>query len=113
MVAQRVSSSLHVVRVTALVRQGGAYVPAYTLEDGAATSLSAESTIAARLSETRQPLHVALGDPSSWIEREASAADHAALAGLRAELLLPLAVKDRLLSILSLGPKRSEKPYSP
>ena len=28
-------------------------------------------------------------------------------------LLLPLAVKDTLLGILSLGPKRSEEPYSP
>ena len=29
------------------------------------------------------------------------------------ELLLPLASRDKLLGILSLGPKQSEEPYSP
>jgi len=39
--------------------------------------------------------------------------DRGALAGLGAELLLPLSVKDKLLGALSLGPKLSEEPYSP
>ena len=42
----------------------------------------------------------------------APAADLATLRTLSTELLLPLAAQHRLLGILSLGPKRSEEPYS-
>jgi sigma-B regulation protein RsbU (phosphoserine phosphatase) len=35
------------------------------------------------------------------------------LAALTPELLLPLSVKEQLLGFISLGPKRSEEPYSP
>jgi phosphoserine phosphatase RsbU/P len=112
-VGQRVATSLHVIRLAALLRQDGAYAPAYRLGDGPAVRLPAHSSVAARLRESRQPLRVSLADPASWVNREADPGDRDALAALQAELLLPLAVKGKLLGILSLGPKRSEEPYSP
>src|SRR5206468_1433667 len=112
-VGQRVATSLHVQRIAALLREGNAFVPAYRLGDGPAVRLGVVSSVALRLRETGAPLRVDLSDPLSWASREADPADRAVLQVLGAELLLPLAVKDNLLGILSLGPKRSEEPYSP
>ena len=112
-VGQRVATSLHVQHLAALLRQNGAYAPAYRLGELPAVRLGADSVVAARLRESRQPLRVDLADPASWVSREAGPDDRAALSALGSELLLPLAVKDTLLGILSLGPKRSEEPYSP
>ncbi|HEY8151620.1 MAG TPA: SpoIIE family protein phosphatase [Vicinamibacteria bacterium] len=112
-VGQRVATSLHVQHVAALLRQDGAYAPAYRLGPLPEVRLSADSRVAAHLRESREPLRVNLADPASWVSREAGPEDRAALAALESELLLPLAVKDTLLGILSLGPKRSEEPYSP
>jgi sigma-B regulation protein RsbU (phosphoserine phosphatase) len=91
-VGQRISSSLHVPRLSVLVRQDGGYVSAYAMGDGAPVELSAQSPLIVRLAETRQPVQP----------------DHAGV-----ELALPLAVKDDLLAVLCLGPKQSEEPYSP
>jgi phosphoserine phosphatase RsbU/P len=112
-VGLRVATSLHVQRIAALLRADGAFVPAYRLGDGPAVRLAVSSSVALRLRETRTPLRVDLSDPTSWVSRDADADDRAVLAALGTELLLPLAVKDNLLGILSLGPKRSEEPYSP
>ena len=109
-VGQRVATSLHVQHLAVLVRQNGAYAPAYRLGELPAVRLAADSLVAARLRESRQPLRVGLEDPASWVSREAGPDDRAALSALESELLLPLAVKDTLLGILSLGPKRSEEP---
>jgi sigma-B regulation protein RsbU (phosphoserine phosphatase) len=111
-VGQRVAISLHVQHLAALVRQDGAYVCAYRLGERPDVRLAASSRLAGRLRESREPLRVNLADPASWVSREAGPEDRAALVALESELLLPLAVKDTLLGILSLGPKRSEEPYS-
>jgi sigma-B regulation protein RsbU (phosphoserine phosphatase) len=112
-VGQRVADTLHVTRLVALLRQDGAYASAYRVGEAPEVRLSAASPIAMRLRDSRQPLRVDLGDAASWVNREADASDRATLAALESELLLPLAVKDSLLGIVSLGPKRSEEPYSP
>jgi len=52
-------------------------------------------------------LKISQVNPEPWMEAERERLDT-----LSAELLLPLAVKDRLLGFLSLGPKLSEEPYS-
>jgi sigma-B regulation protein RsbU (phosphoserine phosphatase) len=91
-VGQRIAASLHVPRLSVLVRQDGRYVSAYAMGEGAPVELPAESPLVARLAETRQPVQ----------------ADHAGV-----ELALPLAVKGDLLAVLCLGPKQSEEPYSP
>lgn len=54
-------------------------------------------------------------DPNSWMHKAPgmSEEERTRLAALTPELLLPLSVKEQLLGFISLGPKRSEEPYSP
>jgi sigma-B regulation protein RsbU (phosphoserine phosphatase) len=109
-VATRIAAALHVDRIALLVREEDGFAPAYggagTLPDGART--------AELLRRDRAPLRVYLDDASSWVHREALGEDEMGwLRETGAELLLPLAVKDRLLGVLTLGHKRSEEPYTP
>jgi len=67
-----------------------------------------------RLKKEREPARVYFHDPNSWIYREPDMTEdeRAKLAELESELLLPLAVKDRLIGFMSLAPKLSEQPYT-
>lgn len=87
-VTERISNALHVSRVTALIPSGGAFVPAYATAGEAVFELPVGDPILARLRADRQPI---------------SRSD---------DLLLPIGTSDDLHGILSLGPKRSEEPYS-
>ena len=64
------------------------------------------------LMRSNQPATLYREDPDGWFlladERERSTLDL-----LRAELLLPLAGRDRLLGVMTLGAKRSQEAYSP
>jgi sigma-B regulation protein RsbU (phosphoserine phosphatase) len=109
-VTETVSSALHVSRVAALVRRNGRFVPAHALGYGPSAvtvSFPADDTFTERL--RRQPLRANAPNEQMAGNPDASGVFKA----LGAELLLPLAANDRLLGFLSLGPKRSEAPYSP
>ncbi len=110
MVARRISESLHVERVVALVRADGSFVPAFALGYPCAPAVrfAAGGTAAEELARQQAPLYV-----DSWVQAErVSDEDRGALAALESRLLLPLVGKDVLRGFLSLGPKRSEEPYS-
>jgi phosphoserine phosphatase RsbU/P len=84
-VCRRISDSLHVEQIAVLVREGSFFRPAL------ATGYPA-------------PLDIAIpGD----IEP-----DPKTLARLDSQLLLPLAARKEVLGYISLGPKKSEEPYS-
>jgi len=85
-VANRISESLHVPRVAVLLNGGGAFEVAYAVGYSA-------------------PPHVRIPANGTAIEK-------AAQEQLEAELVLPLSLNQKVLGILSLGPKRSEEPYS-
>jgi sigma-B regulation protein RsbU (phosphoserine phosphatase) len=57
---------------------------------------------------------VFLNDRDSWLYREEGMGDEerTKLAALHSELLLPLSVREKLLGFISLGPKKSEEPYT-
>jgi sigma-B regulation protein RsbU (phosphoserine phosphatase) len=106
-VTETISKALHVPRVAALVRHNGDFSPVQArgfAEPVPPVRIASESALVARLSRDRRALRAALvtGDD----------AENNDLRQLDAELLLPLAAHDRLLGFLSLGPKRSEAPYS-
>ncbi len=111
-VTSTISSTLHVPRVAALLRSNGSYTAAHALGFGSTPPIkfSAAGTVAEKLQRSREPVRVSL-TRESWATQEAE--DRKQLETLGTELLLPLAVKDRLLGFLSLGPKLSEEPYSP
>jgi sigma-B regulation protein RsbU (phosphoserine phosphatase) len=107
-VTDTIASALHINRVVALTRQNGDFVPAYALGFGPAVPnvrFSVKGSIAERLARQQQPLR----GSAQAIEH---AEDKRALDALTAEVLLPMSANDRLLGFLSLGPKRSEAPYS-
>jgi sigma-B regulation protein RsbU (phosphoserine phosphatase) len=114
-VAARIAKALHVQRIAMLLRDGPEFQPAFVLgepkRDG--NGIGESWKIAELLQETRKPLHVYFEDKSSWIHRSnVSEAEREWLQSTKAELLLPLAVKTKLLGFINLGPKKSEEPYS-
>ncbi len=115
-VAARISETLHVPQVAVLLGGGGFYRPAFAM--GYATlptvAFPTKTGTAMVLKSQKEPARVFLNDRDSWVYREDGISDEerGKLATLRSELLLPLAVRDKLLGFISLGPKRSEEPYT-
>ena len=115
-VARRISETLHVERIAMLVNRGGRYEPAYATgyAETPAVSFDEGTGAAAVLALNREPLRVYFDDPDSWVYRSAemNGAETERLQALDTQLLLPLAVREKMVGIVSLGPKRSEEPYS-
>ncbi|MBZ5535195.1 MAG: SpoIIE family protein phosphatase [Acidobacteriia bacterium] len=114
-VSKSIADTLHVLRVAVLLRAGGIYAPAYALGFGDSPPVSFPESAGAveYLRRTREPLRVYLEDPDSWVNREfIPSGERKQLEDLKAQLLLPLAVKENLLGFMTLGPKLSEEPYS-
>ncbi len=113
-VAARISNTLHIPQVAVLLG-GEPYRPAYALGyDSSPNVTFASSTGTIKLLQAQnEPARVYFDDPDSWLYRDpVNDDDRAKLSQLHAELLLPLSARDHLLGFISLGPKRSEEPYS-
>jgi sigma-B regulation protein RsbU (phosphoserine phosphatase) len=115
-VAQQISGSMHVPRIAMLVRDDGHYGPAYALGFSAPpeTVFALNGGTVEHIQRSREPLRVYFDDPDSWIYREPSMteSDRERLHKLEAQLLLPLAFKEKLIGFMSLSSKQSEEPYS-
>src|SRR5579872_6821160 len=115
-VAARISETLHIRQVAVLLRVNGSFQPAYALGYTTAPNVAftPSAGTAKVLEAQREPARVYLDDPDSWLYREpeVSEEERAKLAELQSELLLPLSTRDKLLGFISLGPKRSDEPYS-
>lgn len=115
-VARGIAQTLGATRVATLLDHGGAYTPAHALGYGDApppVRFAANGPIAVNLAELRRPLRIYFDDAQSWANKHLdSAAERGALTDLGSELLLPLAVKNKLLGFLSLGPRVNEAPYT-
>jgi phosphoserine phosphatase RsbU/P len=85
-VAHRISESLHISRVAVLLNGDGRFQVAYALGYPVPPDVSIPADTA---------------DPEDRARHE-----------LGAELVLPLSLNQKVLGLLSLGPKRSEEPYS-
>ena len=111
-VTHRIADTLHVPRISVLLRDG----KGYRLEGagggaGAAVVLEPEARSIAHLRAARGPAVVYFDKPDDWL-RDAPAGERQALKQLDAQLLLPLTGRDDLIGVMALGPKRSEEPYS-
>jgi phosphoserine phosphatase RsbU/P len=115
-VAGRISETLHVPQVAVLLGGGGFYVPSFATGYGGLPNVAfpSKTGTAMVLKNQREPARVFLNDRDSWLYREEGIGDdeRSKLATLQSELLLPLAVRDKLLGFISLGPKRSEEAYT-
>jgi len=115
-VAGRISETLHIPRIAVLLGGAEPYRPAYALGyDALPDVVFAPGTGTVNLlQKQRDPARVYFDDPDSWLYREpqVSEEDRGKLAQLQTEVLLPLNARDKLLGFISLGPKRSDEPYS-
>ena len=115
-VAARISETLHVPQVAVLLGGAGFYRPAFAMGYASlpAVAFPSKTGTAMVLKSQKEPARVFLNDRESWLYREEGISDEerGKLATLQSELLLPLAVRDKLLGFISLGPKRSEEPYT-
>jgi phosphoserine phosphatase RsbU/P len=112
-VARRIADSLHVSRIAMFLERGNLYQPAYALGYGSLPSVALPgNTTTVRLLKTEQsPARIYFDDPQSWVHA-APEPEQEALQQLEAQVLLPVSLDSRLLGLISLGPKKSEVPYS-
>jgi phosphoserine phosphatase RsbU/P len=113
-VADRIAASPHVPRIAVLLQQNRIYRPAYSLGYAVAPQAELAETTATieHLRAASEPVRVYFDDDESWVNSSLPETERRELAALQPQLLLSLAVKDKLLGIVSLGEKRSEEPYS-
>lgn len=114
-VTSRIAETLHVPRIAVLLGSE-IYRPAYAFGGGDVSSVEFSRTAGTVkvLQRENAPAMVYPKDRDSWIYRESDVSEKERddLSRLKSELLLPLAVRDKLLGFISLGAKRSEEPYT-
>ncbi len=93
-VTRRLSEALHVRHVGAFLAEDGRFTATHTVDLALLPVLSFAPALE-RMRQTHEPVRLPAGRD-----------------GTPAGLLLPLAVKDRLLGFIALGEKQSEEPYS-
>jgi phosphoserine phosphatase RsbU/P len=113
-ISRRISEVLHVPQVAVWLRGSNVFqlqqaVGVHLLEP---VLLPERSATVQNLARTNRPATVYRDRPAEWL-MEAGPDERQALDAVNAELLLPLPGRERLLGMMSLGPKRSEEPYTP
>jgi phosphoserine phosphatase RsbU/P len=113
-VSRRISEVLHVSSIAVYLRHGRSFGIEHCIgvSDDVPKRFEESSSTVRNLARSNQPATLYRENPDGWFlladDREREALDT-----LGAELLLPLAGRDKLLGFISLGPKRSEEPYTP
>jgi phosphoserine phosphatase RsbU/P len=112
-ITERISQTLHVQRISFLLRQGKLFQLQYAqgTRSTSEISLPENSSTMRALAIDRSPKRVYREDPDPWLAL-AAPAEVAVLDQLDAELLLPLPGRASLIGVMVLGPKLSEEPYS-
>ena len=111
-VTTRIAQSLHVPRIAILLGGGGRFVPACALGYPAlpAATIPEESVTVKRLRK-QQHAFVQFDNEDSWVQLT-EGVERESLEQLKAELLIPLTLNEKILGIMSLGAKQSEEPFS-
>jgi sigma-B regulation protein RsbU (phosphoserine phosphatase) len=112
-ITQRISQTLHVERISFLLRSGKLFQLQYAEGLPCATdiSLPENSSTMRALAIDRSPKRVYRERPDPWLAL-AAPSEVSVLDQLEAELLLPLPGRSNLIGVMALGPKLSEEPYS-
>lgn len=116
MVLKSLAETLHIDRLAVLLRTGNSFqlTRAIGLDGLAAESvqLPVNSTTVRNLMRINTPVTLYRQNPDGWLLL-ASTSERNLLETLSAEVLLPLSGRDQLMGLMTLGPKRSEEPYTP
>jgi phosphoserine phosphatase RsbU/P len=112
-IVERIGQTLHVERISFLLRRGNRFSLQYAQGIPATidVSLADNSSTIRALAIGRSPKQVYLERPDPWLAL-APASELSVLSQLDAELLLPLPGRSGLIGVMALGPKLSEEPYS-
>ncbi len=112
-ITERISQTLHVERISFLLREGKLFQLQYAegIPCAADISLPENSSTMRALSIDRSPKRVYRERPDPWLVL-AAPSEVSVLDQLDAELLLPLPGRSNLIGVMALGPKLSEEPYS-
>jgi sigma-B regulation protein RsbU (phosphoserine phosphatase) len=112
-ITERIGQTLHVERISFLLRQGKLFRLQYSqgLPGPIDVSLPENSSTMRALAIDRSPKQVFRDHPDPWLAL-AAPSEVTVLDRLDAELLLPLPGRSSLIGVMALGPKRSEEPYS-
>jgi phosphoserine phosphatase RsbU/P len=112
-ITERIGQTLHVDRISFLLRQGNLFRLRYAegIPTGIDISLADNSSTIRSLTIDRSPKRVYREHPDPWLAL-AAPTEVSVLDQLGAELLLPLTGRASLIGVMALGPKLSEEPYS-
>ena len=112
-VTKSISASLHVANIAFLVNGAGFYRPIHCHGINLRTpvQLPENGPTIEYVKTAKEPPRIYHDDHRNWVH-DAPECELKALKELHSQLLLPVGLKNKLLGILSLGPKRSDQPYS-
>jgi sigma-B regulation protein RsbU (phosphoserine phosphatase) len=112
-VTQQIASALHVPRMSFLLNGGGAFTPAFSTSSKVdpAFMLAESGGVVRHLKVAQKASAIYFDDEKNWIQT-IHPDEQATLRQAQMEVVLPVAVKDKLLGVLTLGPKQSEAPYT-
>ena len=112
-VAERISTALHVPQIAFFLANGERYDPAFAYGGLGSPSFTKDAAPVRRLCQEREPVQLFLDDDECWInDRDVHQSDRERLASLNAQLLLPLEGATDLIGFVTLSRKRSEEPFS-
>lgn len=114
-ITNRLSETLHIDRIAVLLRNG------HTFALQQSVGLNGNFPVPVLLADNSQTIHnlnrehrpatIYHDDPDGWLFL-ATEQERRVLRELESEVLLPLPGRTKLVGLISLGPKRSEEPYS-
>ena len=112
-VSRRIAETLHIDQIAVLLRRGESFhlQQAIGLDTYGPLMLPALASAVRYLSSTNEPARLYRDDPDAWYLM-AGTGERQVLDQVNAELLLPLAGRNRLMGVMALGPKRSEAAYT-
>jgi phosphoserine phosphatase RsbU/P len=119
MVLKSLAETLHIDKIAVLLRGGKNFqlqqavgIPVNGLPGSGSVQLPMNSTTVRNLMRINTPVQLYRENPDGWLLL-ASSSEREMLDTMSAELLLPLPGRDQLMGLITLGPKRSEEPYTP
>jgi len=119
MVLKSLAETLHIDKIAVLLRGGKTFqlqqaigIPMNGLSENGSVQLPMNSTTVRNLMRINTPVQLYRENPDGWLLL-ASSSERELLDSMSTELLLPLPGRDQLMGLMTLGPKRSEEPYTP
>jgi sigma-B regulation protein RsbU (phosphoserine phosphatase) len=118
MVAKSLAQTLHIDKIAVMLRGGNAFhlqqAVGLSLDGfgaGMPVQLPLNSTTVRNLMRINTPVTLYRENPDGWLLL-ASEPERKLLDAMSTELLLPLPGREQLMGVITLGPKRSEEPYT-